>query len=389
MPSFVARTVKRTNCASTRREVARRFSLGFDRPAAWACPFDVGEASGSRVSLRDRSQFRRPGRRSWQSPGVVRLPRFSARRVLHAREDRRHAVVVALGDRVELVIVAAAHSRRSGRGTRSPVVETMSSRSSTRCWRVASPSGCRPRRARRPTRKPVADRVSRRRPGMASPASCSRDEPVERHVVVERADDPVAIRPGIGPRRVHLVAVALGEAHDVEPVPPPALAVCGRGEQPIDELLVGVRRRSRDERVDLLRGGPRPVRSKVTRRISVRRSAAGSGRRPFFCSAASTNASIGLLLRRESLEVPAGGSVAGTRVSWLASLDQLCSPGVAHPPTLRLGKPSLAASRSHPQAGDSSAAFSSPPSDAPAHSRSLYRVQQRGRFLPRLQPFGC
>ena len=50
-----------------------------------------------------------------------------------------------------------------------------------------------------------------------------------------------------------LEAVALGEAGQVEPVPAPALAVVRAGQQPIDELVVGVGRRIGDERLDLLR----------------------------------------------------------------------------------------------------------------------------------------
>jgi len=52
--------------------------------------------------------------------------------------------------------------------------------------------------------------------------------------------------------------------------------------------------------------GGRPVRSKVTRRRSVRRSAGGAGSIPAFSSAASTNASIGV--RTQSPRETAGGS---------------------------------------------------------------------------------
>ena len=43
------------------------------------------------------------------------------------------------------------------------------------------------------------------------------DKPVERHVLVERLDDPVAIWPNRS-RRVHLVAVGVGVARQVEPL---------------------------------------------------------------------------------------------------------------------------------------------------------------------------
>ena len=72
-------------------------------------------------------------------------------------------------------------------------------------------------------------------------------------VVVERADDVVAVGPGVRPRLVLVVAVRVAVVDDVEPVPRPALAVVRRREQPVDQLLVGVGVAVRDERVDLLR----------------------------------------------------------------------------------------------------------------------------------------
>ena len=52
---------------------------------------------------------------------------------------------------------------------------------------------------------------------------------------------------------VLVVAVRVAVMDDVEPVPAPAFAVSGRGQQPIDQLLVGVRSGRRQEGVDLLR----------------------------------------------------------------------------------------------------------------------------------------
>src|SRR5437763_1561992 len=61
------------------------------------------------------------------------------------------------------------------------------------------------------------------------------DKPRVRRIVVEAADDVVAIGPGIGAEGVHLVAVALGEAGDVEPVPRPALAVVWTLQQAVEQ----------------------------------------------------------------------------------------------------------------------------------------------------------
>ena len=70
-------------------------------------------------------------------------------------------------------------------------------------------------------------------------------------VAVEGADDVVAIAPGVGAVRVVLEAVGVGVADDVEPVAAPALAVVRRGEQAVDEFLVGVGRLVGEEGVDL------------------------------------------------------------------------------------------------------------------------------------------
>ena len=80
------------------------------------------------------------------------------------------------------------------------------------------------------------------------------DEARVRLVLVERADHVVAVGPGVAARLVLVVAVRVAVVHDVEPVPSPALAVAGRGEQAVDQLLVGVGRAVGDEGLDLLPG---------------------------------------------------------------------------------------------------------------------------------------
>ena len=72
--------------------------------------------------------------------------------------------------------------------------------------------------------KPVAMSWSGVGFGSRSPASCSIGELVERHVVVERADDPVAVAPD-GAVGVVGVALRVGVAGQVEPRLRPALAV--------------------------------------------------------------------------------------------------------------------------------------------------------------------
>ncbi len=70
-------------------------------------------------------------------------------------------------------------------------------------------------------------------------------------VVVEGVDHVVAIAPGIGTRSSALKPSLSAIARQVEPVPPPALAVLRRGEQAVDHFVVGVGRVVGDEGGDL------------------------------------------------------------------------------------------------------------------------------------------
>ena len=67
------------------------------------------------------------------------------------------------------------------------------------------------------------------------------DKPIPREVVVECADDVVAVAPCPAPLGVTLgVALRVGVPGDVEPVASPALAVVWRSQQPVDQLVVGL-----------------------------------------------------------------------------------------------------------------------------------------------------
>ncbi len=100
------------------------------------------------------------------------------------------------------------------------------------------------------------------------------DEPGVGLVAVERLDEVVAVRPGVGPDAVLVVAVGLGEVDQVHPVPRHALAVVGRGEQAVDQPLVGVGPVVAEERLDLL--GRRRQAGQVEREAADQ----GSGGRP-------------------------------------------------------------------------------------------------------------
>ena len=141
----------------------------------------------------------------------------------------------------------------------------------------------------------------------SSPAICEPDEAVVGHVLVEGPDDEVAIVLGVRPVVVLLVAVALGEAGEVEPVPRPALAVVRA--RPAGGRPAARRRRARGRR--RTRRPPRASaagRSGRTcaRRISVRRSAGGLGSIPLASSFARMNRSTGV--RHQDASPTGGGS---------------------------------------------------------------------------------
>ena len=79
-------------------------------------------------------------------------------------------------------------------------------------------------------------------------------ELVERHVAVERIDDPVAPPPHVS-LAVGLVAIAVRVSRSLEPGKSHSLPVARRPQQPIDDLVVSVRRSVPDERVDLGEAG--------------------------------------------------------------------------------------------------------------------------------------
>ena len=144
--------------------------------------------------------------------------------------------------------------------------------------------------------KPVAIRASRIAGERLVAGELLEDEAVERLVGVEGADDVVAIAPGVGPRFVELVAVGVGVAGEVEPVPAPALAVVRRLAS---SRSITFSQASGDvslTNASISSGvGGRPIRSNVTRRMSVRRSASGANDSPFSCSFARTKRSIPFL----------------------------------------------------------------------------------------------
>ena len=74
------------------------------------------------------------------------------------------------------------------------------------------------------------------------PSDLFLDKAIVPLVLIERADDVIAVRPRVIAAFVLVVTMRVAVVDDVEPVPTPALAVARRGEQPVDQLLVSPRR---------------------------------------------------------------------------------------------------------------------------------------------------
>ena len=103
------------------------------------------------------------------------------------------------------------------------------------------------------------------------------DEPGVGLVGVERADDVIAIGPGIRAGLVLVVAVRVAVVDDVEPVPGPAFAIARRGQQPVDEFFIGRRIGIGDEGIHFF--GRRRQARQVEREPADERAAVGDRRR--------------------------------------------------------------------------------------------------------------
>ena len=168
-------------------------------------------------------------------------------RLDRAGEDAVERVVVVGRDRVELVVVAAGAGDREAEQAAGhdvdPVVEDV-------LLVVEEPPADRQEAERRERPRVVAAR-------QAIGGDLLGDEAIVGDVVVEGPDHVVAIGVRIGiPALFHEdVALRIGITGHIEPVPPPALAVAGAGQEPIDDLGEGVGIEVGLERRDLLRRG--------------------------------------------------------------------------------------------------------------------------------------
>ena len=87
------------------------------------------------------------------------------------------------------------------------------------------------------------------------------EEPVIRHVLIERTDHPVAVGVGIGIPTFLFedVAFGVGVTRDIEPVTAPAFAEGRCGEEAVNEFIVCLRVAICDEAFDLGGGGRQAV----------------------------------------------------------------------------------------------------------------------------------
>ena len=191
-------------------------------------------------------------------------------------EERRQLVELALRERVELVIVA---HRAAGRQAHPHLRRRLRAvarvehgvlfvdRAAFAGRDVAAVEAGADLLLERRVRQQVAGQVFDR-------------ELIERHVRVERLDHPIAVRPHLA-EVVDVDAVRVGVAGRVEPVPAAMLA-------PLAATPAACRpaARRRPATASLTNSstssgvGGRPVRSRLNRRASVRRSASGAGVKP-------------------------------------------------------------------------------------------------------------
>jgi hypothetical protein len=188
------------------------------------------------------------------------IPQFVSRRPPHqrpvARRDRprpkrgRHAVIVFLPDRVELVVVAAGALKGQPKKRRArhvhEVFQPFVAILKVVIGLIVPRADTEEAGGRHARQIGIRHFVSRQLAGHKA---------VERHVAVERVHHPVSIPPGTRLLRVAFVAVGLCEPHHVEPASRLTLTKVGRREQPVHLFLVRIGRVVLEKGSDLGGGG--------------------------------------------------------------------------------------------------------------------------------------
>ena len=156
--------------------------------------------------------------------------------VLHrVVEEGEHLVVLALCERVELVVVTLRAGEGDAEKHRRRGVHAVHHRLDAELLRVNAAFLIDLRVAM----KARGDLLLQRRVRQQIARELPDGELVEAQVAVERINDPIAVFPNL-PRRVNAVAVRVGVTRGVEPPTAPALPVIRRRQQPVHPSLVGV-----------------------------------------------------------------------------------------------------------------------------------------------------
>ena len=229
----------------------------------------------------DRRHLRsRQERHSNQRRVSLDRPRDHAR----AEEDAGQRVVIVGGDRIELVIVAAGTGEGEAEEGPADDVDLIVDAIGDHPFLVDIP-----RHEIGNREKPRGhERIGVDPRGIVGLEQIAGELLAEKlgvgEVAIEGVDDPVAVAPRLAKvalwRELDEIA-SVGVADEVEPVPPPALAVARRGEQAIDDGVEGVGGIIGEKRGGLLRGRREP--DEIERRPAEERPLVGGGGRLEAC----------------------------------------------------------------------------------------------------------
>ena len=229
---------------------------------------------------------------------------------LGARQDARQGVVVAGGDRVELVVVAPGAADRQPEEGLADRVELLVDHVDQQLLLVGRADHLGPD-DEEPGRHDVVVPLLLGAEGEQVAGELLGEEPVERLVGVERGDHVVAIAPGVVVGEVLVRAVGVGVTRDVEPVTAPALAEFGAGQERIDDPRERVGSVVREERLDLGRGRREADQVEEDAPQQVGLSASATGVSPSASSLARMNRSTSERGQASSFTRGTGGSAIG------------------------------------------------------------------------------
>src|SRR5580658_10651351 len=170
--------------------------------------------------------------------------------LIDAVEKCRKAVVIALRQRIELMVVAPRALKRQSERRVTKSIDTVGDIFRAPLRLDASALG-----------GLAVEPVEGRGQPLVARGICKeiarqlfRQKFVVRKIAVEGIDNPVAIRPGRA-ERVVLITVTIGVSHGVEPWRGHALAVTRGGQKSVNYFLEGGRGFVREKRVHFGRGG--------------------------------------------------------------------------------------------------------------------------------------